>query len=348
MDLLDRTSPTQPPAGLAAGRELHFVITGSRASTPSMPLRAPSLELDPNLPLAVATRRVCLGQINTAIYGLRHEPDRERGVHEARKATKRMRAMLRLVRDAVGYDVYRMENVVLRDVSRVLSEARSAAVIADLAEMVLAELGGAIDADARTQLTVELDRRRAKAAEIVHDRQVMMGLATTLLTSRARFSKWPIDATATERHPIPNTFDAIEPGIRRVYRRGRRAMRLAETEPSPHTFHMWRKRAKYLRYQMEAIHRWWPPVLDATVEALEVLGESLGDEHDLSELADVVRAEPTLLPDDDGRRLFLVAVARRRVELQHEALAIGHRLYRERPRDFTDRLRTYWDHRIRR
>jgi hypothetical protein len=49
-------------------------------------------------------------------------------VHEARKDLKKLRAVLRLVRDDLGDAVYRSENVRFRDAGRMLSGARDAHV----------------------------------------------------------------------------------------------------------------------------------------------------------------------------------------------------------------------------
>lgn len=340
-------APSEPDV---ATNELWFEIT-SEGATPQPP-KKPSgkfrLELRNDEPLAIGIQRVCLFELDTALYGLRHEPDRPKGVHEARKASKRIRAMLRLVRDAIGYPVYRTENVVLRDVARELSTVRSSAVLRTLAEEILATLAGDVDAEAAAHLIAELESRQHSEEVLVHDRQKMMELATTLLTARARFATWPlidtdVDGYALPRHRIPDDFDAVAGGLHRVYRRGRKMMRIAETRPSVHSFHQWRKRVKYLRYQIESLHLIWPPVMDGMAHALETLAESLGVEHDHAELGQLISGEPWLVPDPAGRRVLLSHIAQRRLELQQQALTIGRRLYHEAPDAFTERLRSYWD-----
>lgn len=49
--------------------------------------------------------------------------------HDVRKRCKTVRALLRLIRDEVGKDVYRRENRALRDAARALSPVRDAAVL---------------------------------------------------------------------------------------------------------------------------------------------------------------------------------------------------------------------------
>src|SRR5690348_2685137 len=57
----------------------------------------------------------------------------DEGVHEARKALKRSRALLRLIRPAIG-DVYTALNTELRDAGRGLSELRDTQALADTLE----------------------------------------------------------------------------------------------------------------------------------------------------------------------------------------------------------------------
>jgi CHAD domain-containing protein len=312
--------------------------------------RAPDtrLALDPAVPLAIALHRVCLSELNSAITTLRRDPDERRGVHETRKSLKRLRAMLRLVRDTVGYGVYRGENVVLRDTGRRLSAVRSSEVLAKLARAETDALGGAMARESARMLVSELEERHDRAAtDLFADRQHVIDLLTTLLCSRARFERWPLvgtdpDAHGVPRRAIPDDFGAVAPGVRRVYRRGKRAMAGAAAEPSTETFHEWRKRAKYLQYQLEALRPRLPDVIGGEAIALAELGEALGDEHDLGELAELLVTEPHLVPDDAARHALALAVATKRHELQRRALRLGARSYHEPPDAFVARLAGYW------
>src|SRR3954471_12662774 len=60
--------------------------------------------------------------------GGRSAARRDETVHEVRKSLKRLRALLRLLRHALGPDEYRRENRALRDTARPLGEVRDAKV----------------------------------------------------------------------------------------------------------------------------------------------------------------------------------------------------------------------------
>jgi CHAD domain-containing protein len=307
------------------------------------------LEIGQREPLSLALYRVCLTEIDDALASLRQNLDPVAGVHEARKAMKRLRAMLRMVRDELGEDIFHAENAVLRDVARVLSRVRTAHVLCDLARSLSVELGPELSSAAGNHLIASLDAlSHEESTEVLDDPQTMTHVITTLLATRSRYESWPVvdtDLTAlgAPRHRIPDSFASIEPGIRRTYRRGRKGMAIARSSPTVHTFHEWRKRAKYLRYHMESLHLLWPEVIGGMAEALDTLGETLGDEHDLAELGHTIMAQPSLVPDDRGRRILLVEIARRRLDLQSVALRIGETVYHEKPRAFTARLETYWN-----
>ncbi len=337
MGQAETTAPHLPAVGRPAQLTMEIL----------QPLRF-HLEFGQREPLSLALYRVCLTEIDTALASIRQSLDPEIGVHEARKAMKRLRAMLRMARDEIGEEIFQAENAVLRDVARVLSPVRTAHVLGELARSLLLELGANVPPDAASHLVTSLDAMsREQSAAVLDDQQTMTNVVTTLLAARSRYESWPVvdtdlSALGQPRHRIPDEFSSIEPGIRRTYRRGRRAMRVAQESPTVHAFHEWRKRAKYLRYHMEALHLVWPEVVGGLAEALDTLGETLGDEHDLAELGHTIMAQPSLVPDDRGRRILLVEIARRRLDLQAVALRIGATVYQEKPTAFTQRLETYW------
>ena len=65
-------------------------------------------------------------------------------VHYGRKKIKRARAMLRLLREAIGEDAYRRENAALRDVARPLSQVRDAHIAVETLAGLLEGANGAL------------------------------------------------------------------------------------------------------------------------------------------------------------------------------------------------------------
>src|SRR5215218_7361593 len=93
--------------------------------------RARRYRLEAGEPMPDGVRRIALGQLDLVaddIAAPDDGPDDE-AVHEARKAFKRLRALLRVNRDQLGDDIRRRENAAFRDAGRRLSGARDARVV---------------------------------------------------------------------------------------------------------------------------------------------------------------------------------------------------------------------------
>jgi CHAD domain-containing protein len=63
---------------------------------------------------ADGVRRIARGQTDLAVEHLDESSGDGAAIHEARKAFKRLRALVRLSRDALGDEVYRRENAAFR------------------------------------------------------------------------------------------------------------------------------------------------------------------------------------------------------------------------------------------
>jgi CHAD domain-containing protein len=313
-----------------------------------MPLAQPDVSsgvaIAPDEPLGHGVQRVCLDRFDRAIAGLTTDEDRDAGIHSARKSMKRIRAMLRLVRDTIGYRVYRDENVVLRDTARRIAPARDSAVLVGTLDTLTDRYG--LDDGRFDGLHANLrERHRRVAGEIAGDRQLLAEVVTTLRVARARYASFPLEEAAATplRRPVADDFGAMAGGLHRVYRRGRLAMRDAYAERTTPAFHQWRKRVKYLRYHMEALEPVWPEVVGSYAASLDGLGELLGLEHDLAVLEAVVDGDPALCPDPDARRLLGAVVLHERAVIRHDARAAGLRIYAEPPDRFVRRIGAYWD-----
>lgn len=286
-------------------------------------------------PLDPAVRRIAVSLTAGAIADLRTAGDVDAAVHAARKKLKRARAIIRLVRDGTGRTPYREINVVLRDSGRRLGAARDAAVLCATLDDLIAEHRELLAPDPFAD-TVAFLAERHRTAVLLLDRQIISECITALGTARLRIGMY-----AGWR--APEAFSAIEPGIRRVYRRGMHGFRrAAHSRATPH-LHEWRKRVKYLRYQMEALSDLNRPLIGAEAATLDRLGETLGIDHDLSMLASAVAAEPQACRDERERWLLVALAFAARTARQQDAFRMGAALYAERPRAFTDRIGGSWE-----
>jgi CHAD domain-containing protein len=271
-----------------------------------------------------AALRIAEEELSAAIVQLRHRGDPHARVHTARKAIKRSRALLRLIRGGLG-PFFALENLTLRDAARLLSGRRDAAVALTALHQLVPEASPAL-------LTVRdaLAAARDAAADPETD-DVLHAAAAELARSLARRDQWPV---------FDGGWSVVEAGLRASYVGGRKAMQEAYTTGSPEAFHEWRKRAKDLWYHTVLLQGVWKTVQSAWSEALEDLSDILGEDHDL----EVLRAAVAGLPDIDPTAVaeLETRTAERSSDLRAAACALGRRIYAERPRHYLTRIGRYW------
>ena len=316
---------------------------------PAIPVA--DFNLNPGEPLAGGLRRLSLDQFDLALTGLRGQSvSRDLAIHEMRKASKRIRALLRMVRPVIGERVYKAENGALRDAARLVSGVRDGAVLVDAVGQMRSRYGHLLATGVFLDLEDRLRRRHQRMlARVLEDDDVLEHVVVELHRARSRYAAWPIDledprfqVVRSNRRAISNTFSSIGPGIAATYRNGQKEMKSSMTAPSNERFHAWRKHVKYLRHQVEIVSPVWPEVVGGLATSLSHLGDVLGDDHDQAELVRMVGSLPDLMPDPDERNLLVALSQQRRRELQAAALVMGKRIYAEAPDRFARRLEAYW------
>ncbi len=277
--------------------------------------------------------------------------DGEQTVHETRKALKRLRALLALLRPELGRKRYARETVALRDCARRLAGARDAEVmVGTLDALVRRHPAQLARSDAVRALRAQLDaEREAAAALAIRDPRVRGEVVGELRAVRARVERWELRKRG---------FRSLTPGLERVYREGQVGLRAARRGAAggrggsrkrgrrhAEALHAWRKRVKDLRYVAETLDRGAGGSGSSTytrrvARRADRLGEALGEEHDLALLEARVRERSRQFAEERGtRKRLLKLIARRRRVLRKGALREGERLYRRKPRRFVRRLR---------
>ena len=301
------------------------------------------VEIPNDEPFPIGMRRVMVSQIDRVIDAVTTKQDHDPAVHEARKAMKRIRALLRLVQDELGDDIYRNENAVFRDVGRALAPPRDALVMIDTLTSVVARHRNLLAADAYddTLALLDVDHRRIRRS-MFDDRQLMSDLSITLKAARTRFGGGRAVDRPEARSTVRDDFASIERGLRRAYHRGRKAMPGTGADPTTEELHRWRKEVKYLRYQLETLTPLWPEVVGAEAQRLSDLGEVLGRDHDLATLIATLDHSPHLCPDPSARTMLSALVSELRIEALKEAIELGSASYGETARGFVSRYEGYW------
>jgi CHAD domain-containing protein len=290
-----------------------------------------SFRLDPGQSLAAGIAAAAAGQLELALGELGDAGrDRHTAIHEARKACKRLRGLLRLARPGLGDKVYRRENAAVRDAARRLSALRDAGALLETYHRLDRRFAGEID----RRRMVPVRRALAARHEALGDDALEAPVAACqagLEAVRARQGGWP----------QVDDFSPLAEGLKGTYRRARHAMGAAYDEPADERFHDWRKRVKYHRYHLELLAGLWPRQIESRRKEVKALGGMLGEEHDL------VVIEATLAAGHEGfseasARLVVELAGRRRAELRAAMRPLGQRLFAERPKALARRFEAYW------
>jgi CHAD domain-containing protein len=313
-------------------------------------------------------KRMALGQLDLAIELLQGggEVPAERTVHETRKALKRLRALMRLLRDELGEKAFARENAVLRDAGRRLAYARDAEVmVSTLDELLKRHPRKLANRSSLIELRRALVAEREEATERAFgDDATRTEVLSDLRAARARVAQWSL--------PDRPGIELVERALKRLYLQGQRRRRRAGRSSigrgkgtgNARAMHEWRKRVKDLRYAAEMLDREDPGGPDngarrkrgkrkrtkrsrvpskrirRLARRADELGELLGEEHDLALLAARMDAPGEPLVGRKTRKVLRKLIARHRRRLRRRALREGERLYRRRPKRFVRRVRS--------
>lgn len=280
-----------------------------------------------------AFARCAAEQLDEAIRQLsdRISDDPVDAVHSARKAVKKERSLLRLMRGAMPAKQRRRENRTLRDAARGLSGARDAAAMIETLDQLSERYVGQLP-----QST--FDRIRETLVEARDEqRKALVGSA---LGAQAVGELGAVRVHVEDWRVTRGGWGAIEGGLLRSYRDGRRAYARARSHRGVQEWHEWRKRVKDLWYEQRLLTRVCGPVVKGQAKDAHLLADLLGDDHDLAVLRRALASGTVHVPADIDAVVHLID--HRRAELQHEALWIGARVYAEKPNPFERRMRRHW------
>ncbi len=266
-------------------------------------------------PLSESVRQLILREMDDMCY----PPRAAHAVHDVRVSGKRIRAWLRLLRDAMGPEAYRRENAVVRDLGQLLCRRRDNEVLIETLDGLARSGSPAFTAAEVERLKGVLHLDAGAVATELPFTDVMLRVREVLFDAHRRVEKLEL------KHGHPGrTF-------RRIWMCARTAYRAARARPDTDSLHEWRKQAKYLRYQLDALKDIWPKRVARWAKILKAQAETLGYEHDLAVLAE-------RLTDGPQRD----EIARLRGELQAGVLGAARGFYRPKPKAVGRRLTRRW------
>lgn len=243
--------------------------------------------------------------------------ERDHAIHAARKAIKRARALLRLMRGTIGEARFKRENQALRDAARPLTGLRDARVLLDTLEQI-AWKSAVRATPGYVQMHAALHRSVTRSANV--SERSLARSRHSLRTSVSRIRRWRLGRDGAQLQYA---------SLRRAYKRARRACARATASRTVSELHEWRKQVKYLWHILQFLERPANAELRETSSHMHELSDQLGDHHDLCLLLKRVERARRSNKNRHSLKALEDLSRARATRLEHKALRLGHELFRE-------------------
>ncbi len=274
--------------------------------------------------LADAVRETWGAQLRQTERRFRKTGDFDVAVHGARKACKRLRALIRLIAPGLKAKVAKTENRRFRDIGRSLAAARDRAVLSATIDSV-AHTSGLTNDPAVTQLRQLLAARDNDAASAISvpvplDASGPDPSAVRSAINEAKAALGDIDFDGLrDRHVIA--------GFLQAYREARKGLRAARQTSDDEVVHDWRKAVQAHWRHCALLSAIWPDEMAVRVETARAISQSIGFDHDLSVFIAVCEAFAGHgMKRADAKRL-IAAARTMQAAARAEGLEDGERLF---------------------
>ena len=283
-------------------------------------------------PFEEGCKRIAREQIERAQSQLKETGDPVVAVHETRKSLKRLRALLRLIRPALGEEAYRAENAQVREIGRLLSSARDRAVLIETVAKLEALPG--VGRKSLCQAVRDVLNGSNGGESPMVEAAAMKQAQSHLAEAGKRVGRLRLAGKG---------FEVIGPGLEAGYRKARRAFHAAYVEHTDESFHEWRKGTQQHWRHMALLSRAWIDCMAARVAEARRLSQVLGDDHDLALLTAFIRSERASGIGAERAAMVEKLAHQRQKELRALAQPMGQRLFAEGARSLHRRMATYWE-----
>ena len=288
--------------------------------------------LKPGRQISHSVREIGTEQIDRVLARFSAKNGRGTAVHEARKAMKRLRALLHLIKPAMPKGTFAANEARVKMIARSLSGARDAQAMLETVRKLEALEGAANVAPVSASLRAHLETKCAEAERGLGGSGAAQ-LRKLLKEARASFAELSLDQ---------DEFDVVAATLEADYRKARRTFRRAYRVGDDEAFHEWRKYVQRHWRQLLLVAPSWPKAIRPHVALARNLSDTLGEDHDLSVLAAIVNAQADELGTSDAIAAYVSFCHTRQVELRRTAQDLGGRLLAEKPGSLARRISAYW------
>lgn len=275
-----------------------------------------------------AIRRIAREQVDGALNAIT-SLDRAVATHEVRKACKKVRALVRLVRPV--FAEYAHENAEFRDIARLLSGSRDAKVLLDTFDLLVADESGQADRERLASLRQRLSNDLADLMRDEDSENRLEQARVLLEMAGERIGGWTLAGEGWE---------ALGSGLGKVLRQARSAADRVLSEPTALHYHELRKLTKYHWYHARLFVPLWPELIGPRVTELGRLADMLGFHHDICVFEDRLGC---LERDFEAASVAMQDLARqRRLLLEQNMEPLFARLLAQKAAAVVDHWRALW------
>jgi CHAD domain-containing protein len=229
------------------------------------------------------------------------------------------RGLKRIARDEIDSAI---DHLGTKDPSK--REVRDAAALVEAVDLLSRHTRRAAHLEQLADLRRALQKRGRQTLAHADVEVIMEGGIIGLREVKRHIAVWVLE----------DNFDAVAPGLRRSYKRGRKALRVAHSEPTSENFHTLRKRVKDRWYQVRVFEGLWNHPANSPEKRLAELQEDLGDDHNL----EVLRA---FIPSESPSLLRLIDETQHK--LREKSLTAADEMYAARSSEYAGGLNALWD-----
>lgn len=238
-------------------------------------------------------------------------------IHEFRRHLKRVRAILRLIRDGLGNQAYRSEDHRFSLLARQFSSVRDARACLDAFDSLGSSAEQSMSDSERSGLRSLLQVRLEHERQIVAERY--QKASRDLRSARHRVTGWKIELTDDE---------LVARGFGRVYAAGRQALKGVQEHPDRLSLHTLRKEATYLRNIVEILSPNRVSRLQETFAGLKSLAADAGKCLDLQLLKSVLLQATVQASNGVAAETILRRIEERHKELMAKVMVEAKEIYR--------------------
>lgn len=279
-------------------------------------------------------KRIIIEQLHQALLltaRITREPDFI--THEIRKTTKRTRAVYRLFRQTAGEELYRRGNEFHMNLSQHLASFRISRVYIDTLQLLKKDKKlQAISMYIEELIRVAENRHRMLTLKLLNEEHLENSLTDLLSAEMKTIRKLP---------DLSCDYRKLASGLKRTYGRGRNWVKTVIEKSSTEDLHNLRKAVKALWNQYILLRPVWPSYIGTEIHQLDLLAQKLGQEHDLADLEQLIRAEG-VGTEEHQQKTVLEFIARKRSQLQRAIRPMALRLFADKPVSIGRRIKLYY------